>query len=148
MRSSPKNALVWNPIWKLGIVLSNPSVPGYDVMGGRYEAPDCGCKMTNNFQADNCFCFFIPCDHRLHHFPGVVPLTGPSFCLLYSFVQPCNKTASFISHSWDTLWEGKIWDKQFVIILAEHGNNNKAGQLIQIIHFISSNTDNARKRNT
>lgn len=55
--------------------------------------------------------------------------------------------ASFISHSWDVLWEGEIWDERFVIILAEHGNSNKAGQLIQITHFISSNTDNAKKRN-
>lgn len=98
------------------------------------------------------FPFCISQDHHLHQFFFSASLDSCSSETLpfasYSFVQPCNKVASFISHSWDILWEGKIWNKHFVIILAEHGNSNKAGQLIQIIHFISSNTDNARKRNT
>lgn len=42
----PKNVLMWNTIWKLGIVLSNPSVLGYDAMGGRYDVPHYDCKMT------------------------------------------------------------------------------------------------------
>lgn len=97
----PKNALMWNTIWKLEIVLSNPSVLGYDAMGGKVW------RSWLCLKNDIIIISKLIITSLFLHFPR--PSSPPFFFSTslescssetlpfasYSSVQPCNKIAYF-----------------------------------------------------